>query len=148
MIAPNDNTTKKRILALGLQAGEAELVNQIADNLGVIADIAQNDLDLWDHAQSCHYDLYILGQSEEIPNPTYLIWLLKGVAVRCKFILIYSTPPENVEHRDEIYKISNRPVVGKQLLDAVWSALKETHIGENRFGSILSRLNPRTWFKK
>jgi DNA-binding NtrC family response regulator len=151
MIAPKNNAKSKSILMLGLQKQELELISKITAQLNINAETVQNDMDLWNHAQKNTHDLYILGQTDQIPDPSYLIWLLKGLSHNSKFILTYSNMNDDEKHRLDRYhafSIFKRPIVANRLYDAIWSALNESTVQKSDFWSIVSGLNPRNWFNK
>lgn len=121
MIALQKST--QRILALGLNGVENHSINEIVSNDGGEFYAVDTDLDLWDAARTEHFDLCILGQSEELPFPTFRIWLMRGLQPDMRVIVLY----------DEISSLETNPLVDCQQVEmiqrpidpSVWNNLLE-----------------------
>lgn len=148
MTASQGSHQTVRFIALGLQSQEIECLQKIAHETGGIVHVARNDLDLSSQAHLYHFDLVVIAQSEEIPDPSYGLWLLKGVATRCGVILIYSTLPQ--EEQKRISRLRNayilgRPVDPQQLAKTVDAALHESGETRESFWSVLTQWWPLRW---
>ena len=143
MIAPRINEQTLRFISLGLDPKEQELLKHLSSEIPCELQIAQDDLDLWSHARYGSFDVCILGQSEEIPDPSYLVWLLKGIAGESQIILIYSTlnkeEAERLERFDAAF-VLKRPVKPDQLTHTIDSALNGKGVRKVGFWSKLSGL--------
>ncbi len=148
MTASQNSNRSVRIMTIGLQPSEIKNLQKIAHEAGGIVHIARNDLDLSSQAHLYQFDLYVFGQCEEIPNPSYCMWLLKGVATHCGVILIYSSLPKEEQKRIGRFHATHvlgRPVDPHLLAKTVDSALNDT--GENResLWSALTHWLPLRW---
>ncbi len=143
MIAPRTNENLLHILSFGLLSQEKNVLDKIAKESGFQLTYAKDDLELWNHARSGHYDLCILGQAEEIPDPSYLIWLLKGLSTHSKMILIYSELTPEINERLKRFHASyviERPIDPHRFMVTVESALNSGEIRKDGLWSSLSCL--------
>ncbi|MBZ0256321.1 hypothetical protein K8I31_09675, partial [bacterium] len=77
------------ILALGANTQEQNILAQLAQSHDGNLEIARDDLDLWDRTQNGHFDVCVLGQTAQMEDPCYLVWLLRGVIPKARIIVIY-----------------------------------------------------------
>ena len=143
MIAPREDVL--HILSMGILQQEREILQQYATETGSELVLAKDDLDLWNHARNGQFDLCILGQTEEIPDPSYLIWLLKGLANHSKVILVLSTMTSDIEERLERFHASfslTRPFTGAQLIKAIDQVLNTREERRDGLWASISRFLP------
>lgn len=122
MIALQKNT--QRILACGLNDAESHSINDIVINDGGEFYTVDSDFDLWNAARTEHFDFCILGQSEELPFPTFRIWLLRGLQPDIRIVVLY----------DEIGSLETGPLENCQQVQilqrpidpSAWSSLLES----------------------
>ncbi|RJP19059.1 MAG: hypothetical protein C4527_28025 [Candidatus Omnitrophota bacterium] len=141
MIAPRESVL--HILSIGLQPQEREMLQNFAKESGDDLIFAKNDLDLWNHARNGNFDLCVLAQTEEIPDPSYLIWLLKGLANHSKVVLIFTTLTPELEERLQRFHASRaleRPIDSQQLTRAIKNVLNTREEKSDWFWSSISRL--------
>ncbi len=126
MIAPREPEGYARILALGLNESERSLLQQFLTEIGGELTAVETDLDMWSLARSSHYDLCIAGQCESVPNPSYLIWLLKGITQQSRIVLVVSeTSGCEIQQLDasHIAGIFQRPIAPVKFIQTIESAL-------------------------
>ncbi|MEW6234925.1 MAG: hypothetical protein AB1656_06020 [Candidatus Omnitrophota bacterium] len=143
MIAPRDNEHTLRLLSLGLSSQEKTLVESVAARIGGALHCAKDDMDLWGFARTGRFDLCILAQNEEIHDPSYLIWLLKGLASHSRIILIYSSIAQEEANRLKRYDAPHvlvRPVDAAHLAQAIDAAMNAREEKREGFWARLIRL--------
>ncbi len=148
MTVSQNSNYSVRIMTIGLQPAEIESLQKIAHDAGGIVHIARNDLDLSSQAHLYHFDLYVFGQSEEIQNPSYCMWLLKGVATHCGAILIYTTLPKEEQKRIGRFHATHvlgRPVDPRLLAKTVDAALHDSGESKESLWSVLIHWLPLRW---
>jgi len=145
MIAPRDNDHPLSILVIGLLPDEEKFLQNLVRQAGGELKKAHDDLDVWNQARSKKFDVFVLGQCEQIEIPSYLIWLLKGIANQSNIILLYSTITQDekkrLDHSNSVH-ILQRPIDTNSLLNEVeeiYSGRAEKH---DNFWNMLSRFNP------
>ncbi len=139
MIAPNESK-QLRILSFGLEPQEDHWLQRYAQAIHGTLEKAEDDMDLWGKAQKGDFEVCVLGQCSEVPDPSYLIWLLKGVANHSRIIMIYSQVPEDEARRLQRLHASHilqRPVEAKSFAKAIEAAV---HRGGEKKESIWSTL--------
>ena len=118
MTSDSENKHKLRILCIGLEPEEYRVIASVSLKHKAVLEIATSELELTERARECDFDLYVLGQTDYMPDTNYLIWLLKDYAEHSRFVLIYSElPPDRVQSLEEFkaYSIIHRPVSNAQL---------------------------------
>ncbi len=143
MIAPREN--KLRFLLMGLQPSEDEILQQYARKTDCEMVFTKDELDLWNHARNGQFDLFILSQTDDIPDPSYLIWLLKGLANHSKVILVLSQVTAEIEERLDRFHASyalERPIRPEQLEQAIDTVLHSREEKENGVWNFVSRIFP------
>jgi len=90
MIAPNDGSRALYILTIGLLPEEEEYFQNLVLKKGGEFKKAHDELDVWNQARRANFDVFVVGQCEHIEIPSYLVWLLKGIASQANIIVIYS----------------------------------------------------------
>lgn len=126
MIAPREQNQNLRFVSLGLSQQEQQILEQAATQIGGVTVHANTDMELWNQARVSQFDLYIIGQSQDTPNPSYLIWLLKGIANHDRIILIYTSrhqeETERLKRYDAMY-VLDRPIDPHRLSRMLESAI-------------------------
>jgi len=143
MIAPRQEEQALQVISIGLQSEEQTGLAEIISDLGGELRTALDDLELWSHARYGRFDLCVLGQSKEITDPSYLIWLLKGIANQSRIILIYSTlAPEEAERLKRYHAIYvlQRPIDPDRLAHTIETALNRSSESGLGFWSRISNL--------
>lgn len=143
MIAPREYAF--RVISIGLQHEEQRDVASIAAQLGGKYEDAIDEMDLCRLAQDGASPICIIGQSDKISEPSYLVWLLKGIIDSSKAILIYSSMNKEEAaklDRHEVTNVLSRPVDSNQLGRMLESAIETREGHKESFLSSLSRLNP------
>lgn len=85
----------------------------------------KDEMELLQHVQMNAHSICIIGQSKETPEPTYIVWLLKGMIHSSNIILVYSMLDEVEEkklHRYGATNILTRPMDPHRLARMVESA--------------------------
>lgn len=77
------------ILALGVNPQEKSILSQLVKSQGGNIEIAKDDMDLWGLTQNGHFDVCVLGQTKQMEDPCYLVWLLRGVIPKARIVVIY-----------------------------------------------------------
>lgn len=143
MIAPREY--EFRVLSIGLQHQEQRAVAALCNQLGGKYEDSIDEMDLYRMAQTGIAPVCIIGQSEKNQEPTYLVWLLKGIINPNKTILIYTSFNEEESKKLERFGAENvliRPIDPQRLARMIESAsiVNEMRGEHARFS--LSRLNP------
>jgi hypothetical protein len=143
MIAPREYDF--RVLSIGLQHQEQRAVAAICSQIGGKYEDSIDEMDLYRLAQSGNAPVCIIGQSEKNPEPSYLVWLLKGIIHPYKTILIYNSFSEEESKKLDRFGAENvltRPLDPDRLARMMESAsIAFEARGESAHFS-LSRLNP------
>lgn len=123
-----------RILCIGLEPEEYKVIARLTVDHDATLEIATSEMELTDRARSCAFDLYLLGQTEYMPDTDYLIWLLRDYAEHGRFVLVYSELPPDREHNLEkfhAYSVLHRPIspqeLRRTLVDAVTGHHETSH---------------------
>lgn len=130
MIAPKENEHRIRIVTLGLNQKELALIDGLLKRVKGQLITASDDMDLWGLVRTGEFDLCVLGQGGEIEDPSYLIWLLRGLANHSRIILIYSNISSEEANRLDRFHASyvlQRPVDSAELIHTLESALNGRH---------------------
>ncbi len=145
MIAPNDKNNALRILAIGLLPEEEKFLQNLVRQNGGELKQAHDDLDVWNKARSEPFDVFVLGQCEQIDTPSYLIWLLKGIANQSNIILIYSKitaeEQKRLNHSNSVH-VLQRPIDVQTLMAEVEDIYSGRAERQDHFWSLLARFNP------
>lgn len=79
-----------RVLTMGLHEEEIDdLRDMIIPQEGEIYTV-DNDMDLWSEARHIRFQVCILGQSKELPHPTFRIWLIRALQPNARIIVLYN----------------------------------------------------------
>ncbi|MBN2326034.1 MAG: hypothetical protein JXR73_02695 [Candidatus Omnitrophica bacterium] len=98
-----------RVLTMGLNDEEIDDLRElIISKEGEIYTV-KNDMDLWSEARNTQFHACILGQSEELPHPTFRIWLLRGLQPNVRIIVLY----------DEIGSIETDPLENSEQVELI-----------------------------
>ncbi len=77
-----------RILTLGLTLEEQKHLYEIAAQTNCIIYQADSEIELWKQTCDFEFDLFVLGQSESLPYPSFRVWLIRGIASKAYITVI------------------------------------------------------------
>ena len=152
MKTPHEDEPALRILSIGLLSEELTLLKRIVSNQNGTIITASDDLDLWNHARYKNYDLCILGQSDTVSSPSYILWLLKGIFQYSRILSIYSSITQEEMNRLKRYNVPaalHRPISVETMAQAVESILDGSTERREKRRSILAHFIPtrlQSWF--
>ncbi len=134
-----------RILTLGLNDQEKTNIEKIASSLGGVVTNVDTEMELLKYAETNHFDICMVGQSDNVPEPSYIIWLLKGITKQSRMIVLYSSLSSEEEKKVLRYEVSNilqRPVKSGEVTKAIESILTHNHDSISLWETILSFIFP------
>ena len=88
MIIKRDNYL--RILTLGLTLEEQKQLYEIAAQTNCIIYQADSEIELWKQTCDLEFDLFVLGQSDSLPYPSFRIWLIRGINSNAHITVIFN----------------------------------------------------------
>ncbi len=94
MIIKRDNYL--RILTLGLTLEEQKQLYEIATQTNCIIYQVDSEIELWKQTCDLEFDLFVLGQSDSLPHPSFRVWLIRGIASNA-FITVILDDPNTIE---------------------------------------------------
>lgn len=143
MIAPREKAYQ--VLSLGLQPQEQSVLEKICAHGNGEWNAVNDEMDLYRIAQTGTTVICVIGQSDTVPEPSYIAWLLREIVSPSRIVLLYSSLSEEEAKKVERYKVSNvlnRPLDPRHLARAIDAAFQVREERKESLFSSLSRLNP------
>ncbi len=135
-----------RILTLGLNDQEKTNIEKIASSFGGVATNVETEMDLLQHAETTRFDICMVGQSDNVPEPSYIIWLLKGITKQSRMIVLYSSMTSEEEKKVLRYEVTNilqRPIKSGEVTKTIESILTHNHDSVGLWEAISNFIFPR-----
>ena len=145
MIAPKEVETGMNVLSIGLQPEEQALVSTLCQEFGGKLHMAKDEIDMNHLARETAVDLCILAQSEAVSDPSYLVWLLRGITSNYHIILIYSSLSEEETERLDRFEatmVLMRPLDREHLKETIANIFSGKTEKRERFWHSLARYLP------
>ncbi len=143
MIAPRDFGF--HVFSLGLLPQEKSVLEKITSQLGLHLEAAKDELDLCRLTQNETSSICVIGQSDKIPEPSYITWLLKGIISSSKIMLIYNSITDEETQKLNRFDISNamiRPIDPHRLARMIENVMTVHEEKREGFLTALTRFMP------
>jgi hypothetical protein len=138
-----DTPNVLKLLAIGLHEKESAFLQRAAEQSGGEYFYAENDMEFLTQARFGIYTVLLMGEKKNVSDPTYLVWLLKGIVRPSCIVLLYSSLADADRKKMKRYGVQAihlRPFHPQAILQSCQQALMETGPRKNRFVDTLLHL--------
>ena len=141
MTAPREDYF--RIITIGMQTKEKAYIDKIASSSGGSVMHTDNEIGLLKLAHNTNFDVCFIGQSDNTPELSYIIWLLKGLIKQSKMIVLFSSLSKEEEEkilRHDVSRVFKRPANPGGISKTIESILSHDHESVSIWETITNRL--------